>query len=201
MASQTKTSEKTLDDLFVDELADAYDFEKRLVRALPKMAKAVNSLELKNAIEEHLRETEGHVQKLEQVFAECDMKPKAKKCDGMVGILEEGDGVVTEFKGSPAMDAAVIAAAQKVEHYEIATYGCLQEWAGMLGMENAAAIFEEILGEEKTADETLTEIARVMANEMAESGEDEESEDDESPDLDEDEEDEPSSRKGRGNRR
>ena len=200
MATQTRASEKTLDDLFLDELADAYDFEKRLTKALPKMAKAVNSLELKNALENHLRETEGHVQKLEQVFEECDHKPKAKKCEGMVGILEEGEGIVTEFKGSPAMDAAVIAAAQKVEHYEIATYGCLQEWAGMLGIENAAAIFEEILGEEKTADETLTEIARAMANEMAESGEDEESEDEDTMAEEDDEEEESSSRR-RGNRR
>jgi ferritin-like metal-binding protein YciE len=124
----------------------------------------------------------------------------------MVGILEEGDGIVSEFKGSQALDAAVIAAAQKVEHYEIATYGCLQEWAGMLGLENAAAVFEEILSEEKGADESLTEIARTMANEMAESGEDEEDDEDataeadEEEDDDDEENDEPNTRR-RSNRR
>lgn len=199
--AQNKTADKTLEDLFVDELADMYDVEKRLVKALPKMSKAVESLELKNAIEDHLRQTEGHVQKLEQVFSYCDAKPKAKKCEAMVGLLEEGDGILADFKGSPAIDAAVICAAQKVEHYEIATYGCLKEWAGVLGMEDAAAVFEEILGEEVAADETLTEIARSNANEMAESEEDENGEDTEDMDDEDDEDDEESSRGGRGGRR
>lgn len=114
------------------------------------------------------------------------MKPRAKKCEAMVGILTEGDEIVAAYKGSQAIDAAVICAAQKVEHYEIASYGCLHEWSALLGMDEAAAVFEEILGEESACDETLTEIARTIANETAEEGDDEEEEEEET----EEEEDE-----------
>jgi ferritin-like metal-binding protein YciE len=201
-STATRTKEKTLTDLYLDELADIYDVEKRLTKALPKMARAVSSLELKNAIEAHLQETEGHAQKLEQAFAEAGMKPKAKKCEAMVGILEEADEILDEYKGSQALDAAAISAAQKAEHYEIATYGCLREWATLLGKEEAAAIYEEILVEESACDEKLTEIARTIANESAEADEDmdEEEMDDEEADDESDDDDEPSAHRGRRSR-
>jgi len=174
MSPQATKSVKGLEDLYFNELADIYDVEKRLVKSLPKMAKAAISPALKEAIEQHLEETQGHCEKLEQVFEEAGKAARGKKCDAMVGMLEEGDEIAKEFKGSPALDAAIISAAQKVEHYEIVAYGCLQEWAGMIGNEDAAQIFGEILEEEKKCDETLTEIARTAANMEAESADDDE---------------------------
>jgi ferritin-like metal-binding protein YciE len=158
---------KTLKDLFLDELADMYDAERRIVKALPKMAKAATCDDLKKAIQSHLKETEGHVKKLEKVFQSFDEKAKGKTCEATVGLLEEGDEIAAEFKGSPAINAALISAAQKVEHYEMASYGCLHEWAGLLGNEEAAGLLEEILGEEKAANEKLTELARASSNEEA----------------------------------
>lgn len=155
---------KTLKDLFLDELADMYDAEKRIVKALPKLAKAATSDDLKEAIQAHLKETEGHVTKLEQVFQSFDEKPKGKTCEATVGLLKEGDEIAAEFKDSPAINAALISAAQKVEHYEIASYGCLHEWAGLLGNDEAAALLEAILDEEKAANEGLTELARASSN-------------------------------------
>jgi ferritin-like metal-binding protein YciE len=158
---------KTLKDLFLDELADMYDAERRIVKALPKMARAATCDDLKKAIQSHLKETEGHVKKLEKVFQSFDEKAKGKTCEATVGLLEEGDEIAAEFKGSPAINAALISAAQKVEHYEMASYGCLHEWAGLLGNEEAAGLLEEILGEEKAANEKLTELARASSNEEA----------------------------------
>ena len=158
---------KTLNDLFLDELADIYDAEKRLVKALPKMAKAATCGELKTAILSHLEETKGHVTKLEQVFACFDKKPKGKTCEATVGLLEEGEEIAADFKSSPAINAALIGAAQKVEHYEIASYGCLHEWARLLGSDEAADILKEILDEEKAADESLTGLARASSNNEA----------------------------------
>ncbi len=158
---------KTLKDLFLDELADMYDAEQRIVRALPKMAKAATCTHLQAAIQSHLKETEGHVTKLEKVFKAFDEKAKAKKCEATVGLLEEGDEIAADFKGSPAINAALISAAQKVEHYEIASYGCLHEWAGLLGNQEAAGLLESILGEEKSANEALTELARSSSNSEA----------------------------------
>ncbi len=155
---------KTLKILFLDELADIYDAEQRLVRALPKMAKAATCPDLQAAIRSHLKETEGHVTKLGRVFAAYGQKAKGKKCEATVGLLEEGDEIAAEFKGSPAINAALICAAQKVEHYEIASYGCLHEWAGVLGNKEAADLLESILDEEKAADEALTELARSSNN-------------------------------------
>ena len=158
---------KTLKNLFLDELADMYDAEQRIVKALPKMAKAATCDDLKGAIQAHLKETEGHVTKLEQVFASFDQKAKGKTCEATVGLLKEGDEIAAEFKGSPAINAALISAAQKVEHYEMASYGCLHEWAGLLGNEEAAGLLKGILGEEKAANETLTKLARASSNEEA----------------------------------
>jgi ferritin-like metal-binding protein YciE len=164
---------KTLSDLFLDELADMYDAEQRLVKALPKMAKAATCDELKGAILSHLEETKGHVTKLEEVFECFDEKPKGKTCEATKGLLEEGDEIAAEFKDSPALNAALISAAQKVEHYEMASYGCLHEWAGLLGNDDAAGLLSEILEEEKAANESLTELARAKSNEEA-LGEDQE---------------------------
>jgi len=155
---------KTLKVLFLDELADMYDAERRIVKALPKMAKAATCEKLKQAILTHLKETEGHVTKLKQVFQSFDEKAKGKTCEATVGLLKEGDEIAADFKGSPAINAALISAAQKVEHYEMASYGCLHEWAGLLGNEEAAGLLQEILEEEKAANETLTGLARASSN-------------------------------------
>lgn len=162
---------KTLQTLFLDELADMYDAEQRIVRALPKMTKAATSTRLQAALQKHLKETQGQIANLEQVFKSIGEKAKGKKCEATVGLLEEGDEIAAEFKGSPAINAALIAAAQKVEHYEIASYGCLHEWAGLLGHDEAAALLKENLDQEKGADEALTQIARSGNNEEARDGE------------------------------
>jgi len=158
---------KTLKNLFLDELADMYDAEQRIVKALPKMAKAATCEDLKAAIKSHLKETEGHVKKLKQVFQCFDKKAKGKTCEATVGLLKEGDEIAAEFKGSPAINAALIAAAQKVEHYEIASYGCLSEWAGLLGNQKAAGLLQQILDQEKHANEALNELAHSSLNEEA----------------------------------
>jgi ferritin-like metal-binding protein YciE len=158
---------KTLKCLFLDELADMYDAETRIVKALPKMAKAATCEKLKEAILAHLKETETHVTKLEQVFQLFDEKAKGKTCEATVGLLKEGGEIAADFKGSPAINAALISAAQKVEHYEMASYGCLHEWAGLLGNEEAAGLLQEILEQEKAANETLTKLARASSNEDA----------------------------------
>jgi len=161
---------KTLKDLFLDELADMYDAERRIVKALPKMAKAATCDKLKKAILAHLKETEGHVTKLEQVFQLFDVKAKGKTCRATVGLLEEGDEIATNFKGSPTINAALISAAQKVEHHEMASYGCLHEWAGLLENKKAAGLLQEILEQEKAANDILTKLARASSNEEAMSG-------------------------------
>lgn len=158
---------KTLKNLFLNELSDIYDAESRIAKALPKLADAATSHELQDALEAHLVETEGQVTKLIRVFECFDMKPKGKKCEATVGLLEEGDEIIKEFKGFPVINAAIIAAAQKVEHYEIAAYGCLTEWAALLGNEEAAAILQEILEEEKAANNTLNNLATGGCNEEA----------------------------------
>jgi len=155
---------KTLKDLFLNELADMYDAEKRILKALPKMAKAATCDELKDALNSHLKETEGHVKKLEQVFECFDEKAKGETCEATVGLLAEGDQITAEFKDSPAINAALICAAQKVEHYEMASYGCLHEWAELLDNDEAASLLQEILEEEQAADESLTKLARKSSN-------------------------------------
>jgi len=158
---------KTLADLFLDELQDIYDAEHRITKALPKLVKAATSPELQTALQKHLKETEGQITKLEQVFKSIGEPAKATKCDATVGLLEEGDGIAKEFKGSPAINAALISAGQKVEHYEIASYGCLIEWAGLLGHDKAAGLLQQILDQEKGANDKLTELARAGSNEEA----------------------------------
>lgn len=155
---------KTLKTLFLAELADIYDAEKRLVKALPKTAKAATCNHLKEAVLSHLEETKGHVAKLEEVFACFDRKAKGETCDATVGLLKECDGIAAEFKGSPAINAALIAASQKLEHYEIASYGCLHQWAEQLGNNKAAGLLKEILKEEKAANKALNELAHSRSN-------------------------------------
>jgi len=157
---------KTLKDLFLEELSDMYDAEHRMVKSLPNLIEAATCNELKSALESHLRETEGQVEKLEKVFAAFGEKPERNKCPAMAGLVDEADDIVSENKKSPSINAAIIAAAQKVEHYEIASYGCLQAWAALLGNREAADILEEILEEEKSADKTLNEMS-VAKNEEA----------------------------------
>ena len=149
-----------LRETFLDELADLYDAEKQLVKALPKMAKAAKHDELRDAFETHLEETEEHVRRLEQVFKAFGEKPKGKKCKAMQGLVEEGEEVIDEEMG----DAALICAAQKVEHYEIASYGSLQSWAELLEESEAADLLQETLDEEKATDEKLTQTAENAIN-------------------------------------
>ncbi len=153
-----------LQELLLDELADLLSAETQLTKALPKMAKAVQSDELREAIESHLEETQGHVERLKQVFEAFGEKPKSKTCKAMKGLVEEGSELLQELKGKSTIDAGVIAAAQKVEHYEIASYGTVIAWAEQLGNSEAAEILGETLEEEKAADEKLTEVAESVAN-------------------------------------
>ena len=158
-----------LEKLFIDSLKDIYWAEKQLTKTLPKMKKAATTDDLKSAIEEHLAQTEGHVKRLEQVFDMCGKKVQAKKCDAMEGLIKEGDSIVEETQpGSMTRDAGIIMAAQKVEHYEIATYGSLVQIAKTLGMNDAAEVLHLTLDEEKQADEKLTEVAEWHVNQAAE---------------------------------
>ena len=159
--------EGTLHDAFVDELRDAYDGEKQLTKALPKMAKAAASADLRAAFEEHLEETQGHVERLEQVFESLDEKARGKHCEGIAGIVEEGKNAMGEDFDEPTMDAVLIAAAQRVEHYEMAAYGTLVAWARGMGHNQAADLLQETLDEEKAADEKLTQIAEGGVNQTA----------------------------------
>ena len=155
---------KTLEELFHDTLKDIYFAEKKLVATLPKMAKAAQHPQLKKAFESHLKETEGHVQRLERVFAIIGKKPVAKTCDAIVGITKEGAEIIKDYKGSPALDAGLIGAAQAVEHYEISRYGTLKAWAAKLDMPQAVKLLDQTLAEEKNTDETLTKIAETAVN-------------------------------------
>ncbi|HEX5221350.1 MAG TPA: ferritin-like domain-containing protein [Verrucomicrobiae bacterium] len=161
-------TESTLTEVFLEELADVYHAEKQITKALPKMIKAAQSDELREALEEHLEQTEGQIERLDEVFAALDQKVKTKTCKGMQGIVEEGDETIKENKNTPAIDAVIISAAQKVEHYEIASYGTLAAWAEQMGNDEAARLLHETLREEKDADEKLTEIAESLANQEAE---------------------------------
>ena len=177
---------QTLHDAFLDELKDAYDAEKQLTKALPKLAKASTSPELRQAFEDHLEETNGHVEKLEQVFEGLDEKVKGKHCDGIAGIIDEGKNAMEEDFEGATLDAVLIASAQRAEHYEIAAYGTLVAWAKVMGRNDAADLLQEILDEEKAADEKLNAIAESGVNEQAASGaQGEKDEQDEDEDEDE----------------
>jgi ferritin-like metal-binding protein YciE len=160
-------SEKNLQELFHETLKDIYFAEKKILSALTKMAKAAQSKDLKGAFEKHEKETKEHVARLEKVFEAIDEAPRGKTCDAIIGIIEEGQEVMKEFKGAPALDAGLVAAAQAVEHYEIARYGTLKTWATELGFEDAVKLLEATLGEEKKTDETLTQLAEREVNQHA----------------------------------
>ncbi len=158
---------KTLDDLFLDTLKDIYYAEKQILKALPKMAKAANAPELKQAFETHLDQTEGHVERLTGVFDIIGKAPRGKTCDAILGIIEEGKGIIEEFEGSPALDAGLVAAAQAVEHYEIARYGTLKAWAQQLGLKEAVRLLDQTLGEEEKTDQLLTKLGTTSINKQA----------------------------------
>jgi ferritin-like metal-binding protein YciE len=166
-ASMAKEPKK-LDDLFHDTLKYIYFAEKKILSTLPKMAKAAQSKELKAAFEKHHGETEGQIERLEEVFALIDKKPQGKTCAAIVGITEEGAEIMTEYRGAPALDAGLLAAAQAVEHYEISRYGTLRTWAEELGLDEAVTLLQETLDEEEATDEALTEIAKTVVNQEAE---------------------------------
>jgi ferritin-like metal-binding protein YciE len=161
--------DNTLRGLFVVELRDLYDAESRLVKALPKMAKAASSEKLRSGFEDHLEQTKEHVDRLKQALTSLGEKATPKKCAGMTGIIEEGDEMLGEGLERAVMDAALISAAQRVEHYEIAAYGCVHAWAQVLGEDNVAELLEKTLEEEKETDEKLTELAEQI-NAQANSG-------------------------------
>jgi ferritin-like metal-binding protein YciE len=166
--------EAKFDELFKEELEDLYDAEKQIIAALPRMVEAASSEELKSAFEEHLEQTREQVKRLDKVFKSIGVKPSSKTCEGMQGLLREGEKMIAEIPKSPVLDAAIIGAAQKVEHYEISGYGTARTMAEMLGQQDAAELLEETLDEEKATDDTLTEIAEGIM-----SGEDTDEEDEE----------------------
>lgn len=158
---------KTLDELFHETLKDIYYAEKKILTALPKMAKAAQSEELQAAFEKHEGETEGQVERLEKVFELIEQPAKGKTCDAINGMIDESKEVMKEFRGSAALDAGLLAAAQAVEHYEISRYGTLKSWAKELGIDEAASLLEQTLQEEKKTDEALTQLAEAAVNQEA----------------------------------
>ncbi|OEO28056.1 hypothetical protein VW23_006580 [Devosia insulae DS-56] len=160
-------TEKTLDDLFLDTLKDIYYAEKQIVKTLPKMAKAATAPELKAGFEKHLEESEGHIERLEQVFELIGKPARGKTCDAILGIIEESKSIIEDFKGTSALDAGLVSAAQAVEHYEIARYGTLKTWAQQLGMTEAVSLLDATLKEEIATDKKLTQVAESNVNRMA----------------------------------
>jgi ferritin-like metal-binding protein YciE len=169
----------SLRELYVEQLRDLYDAENQLIKALPKMAKEASSDELREAIEEHLEQTRDQAERLEQIFEQLGEKAKGKKCKGMQGLLEEGKETLEEDMEEDTKDAAIIAAAQRVEHYEISGYGTARTYANLLGENEAAGLLEETLNEEKETDQKLTQLAEEINVEAAEGSEEEESEEEE----------------------
>jgi ferritin-like metal-binding protein YciE len=155
---------QSLEDMFLEELKDVYNAENQILKALPRMAKKASAPELRRAFEMHLKQTEGQVQRLERVFATLDEKIRGKSCKGMQGIIEEGKEVMSEDIEDDVLDAALIAAAQKVEHYEMATYGTLRAWAETLGNQQAARLLQQTLDEEEATDKKLTQLAEQLVN-------------------------------------
>lgn len=158
---------KTLEDMFVDGLKDILFAERQILRTLPEMARAAQSQELKAAIEKHKDQTEGQIERLEKVFEQMEVAARGKTCPAILGIIEEGQEVLEEFKGSPALDAGIVASAQAVEHYEIARYGTLKAWADQLGEKDAARLLAETLAEEEQTDADLTKLAKGSINRQA----------------------------------
>ncbi|AUM75045.1 YciE/YciF ferroxidase family protein [Paracoccus jeotgali] len=159
--------EKTLVDLFHDTLKDIYYAERKILKSLPKMKRAAQSEDLKKAFEKHHEQTEGQIERLQQVFEILGKTARGKTCEAIEGILTEGEEIMEEFKGSPALDAGLISSAQAVEHYEITRYGTLKRWATELGMKDAAKLLDQTLQEESTTDEDLTKLAESSINEHA----------------------------------
>lgn len=158
---------KTLEDLFHETLKDIYYAERKILKALPKMARGAQDEKLQAAFLQHKEETEGQVERLQQVFEIIGKRPRAKTCPAIDGIVEEGEEIMEEFKGSPALDAGLLAAAQAVEHYEISRYGTLRAWAQQLGYTDAVKLLEETLAEESKTDEALTKLAEKAVNAAA----------------------------------
>lgn len=169
----------TLQDLYIEELRDIYNAENQLVKALPKVAEAASSEELRSAIEDHLDQTKEHVERLEQIFESLGESAKGKKCKAMEGLIEEANETMEEDIADAVLDAAIIAAGQRIEHYEISVYGTLATFAKLLGREDDADLLGQTLDEEKEADETLTDIAESTINVEASEGEEEEEEEEE----------------------
>jgi len=157
-------SVETIEDLFVEELKDLYSAEKQITKALPKMAKAASSPELRQAFEKHLEETSGHVERLEQIFETLGKSSRGKTCEGMKGLLSEGAELIEEIDKGDVLDAGLISAAQRVEHYEMAGYGSVRAFAELLGNSEVADLLQETLGEEKAADQKLTKISKTVNN-------------------------------------
>lgn len=157
----------SMEQLFLDELKDVYNAEKQLVRALPRMAKAANDPKLSQAFTKHLRETEGHVQRLERIFKALGQTPRGKKCKGMEGLIEEGKEILEEDGLPEVIDSALISAAQRVEHYEIAAYGCLRTYAQLLDMGDADRLLQQTLAEEEATDEALSALGEGGINQAA----------------------------------
>ncbi|HET9067508.1 MAG TPA: ferritin-like domain-containing protein [Amaricoccus sp.] len=160
-------AEKTLETLFHDTLKDIYYAERNILKALPKMARGAEAPELKKAFEAHKAQTEGHVERLQQIFEIIGKRAQGKTCPAIDGIIEEGEEVMAEYKGTAALDAGLIAAAQAVEHYEITRYGTLKRWAEVLGMKDAVKLLDATLQEEAETDEALTGLADAAANQRA----------------------------------
>jgi ferritin-like metal-binding protein YciE len=163
----TAAKEKDLHDLFLDQLKDIYFAEKQILKALPRMAKAATSDKLRAAFEKHHDETEGQIERLEQVFELIDKPARGKTCDAILGLLDEGKEVMDDYKGTEALDAALLAAAQAVEHYEMARYGTMKAWAVKLGMKDAVKLIDETLQQERKTDKDLTALAEAGVNSEA----------------------------------
>lgn len=160
-------AEKNLEDLFHETLKDIYYAERKILKALPRMARSASSQKLKAAFEKHKEETEEHVERLQQVFEMIGKRPRAKTCPAIDGIIEEGEEIMEAFKGAPTLDAGLLAAAQAVEHYEISRYGTLRSWAEQLGYKNAVKLLDQTLTEEAKTDESLTKLAESAVNTAA----------------------------------
>lgn len=164
MPTKAKPKSKVLSDLFLDTLKDIYYAEKQILRTLPKMAKAADSDELRKCFETHKEQTQGQIERLDEIFETLGKRSQGKTCDAIIGIIEEGKEIMEEYEGSPALDAGLLSSAQAIEHYEITRYGTLKAWAEKLGMPQVAALLDATLTEEKQTDQLLTKVAEQAIN-------------------------------------